>query len=246
MHQDLILRFLKAVSQNQDIYPLLTEHLDKLDNTSASELRKFARKKFVEKPTQATYLARIIVEFSKRIEQFKQGNHANNLEIAIAGYESALTVITHEASSQDWAGIQQKLVHAYQLRQEILSTTITELKENTVQNKTQIHDLIENFQQEKQQTCELKAQLLEVMESHKPGLAIDLQPIVSAIKETKTPSQSFNTVILYDIENLTEGNSNPKFNFSLEDITQKIKRHNLVKQIAGDNTLMLTGVIADY
>ena len=31
MHQDLILHFLKATSQNQDIYPLLIKHLDKLD-----------------------------------------------------------------------------------------------------------------------------------------------------------------------------------------------------------------------
>ncbi|WP_414623609.1 NYN domain-containing protein [Calothrix sp. CCY 0018] len=46
-------------------------------------------------------------------------------------------------------------------------------------------------------------------------------------------SQTFNTVILYDIENLTKGNNNPQFNFSLEDITQKIKRYNLVDKIAG-------------
>ncbi|MGB3760123.1 MAG: NYN domain-containing protein [Rivularia sp. (in: cyanobacteria)] len=46
-------------------------------------------------------------------------------------------------------------------------------------------------------------------------------------------SQSFNTVILYDIENLTQGNNNPQFNFSLEDITQKIKRYNLVDKISG-------------
>ncbi|MBF2015987.1 MAG: NYN domain-containing protein [Rivularia sp. T60_A2020_040] len=45
-------------------------------------------------------------------------------------------------------------------------------------------------------------------------------------------SQSFNTVIFYDIENLTKGNSSPQFNFSLEDITQKIKRYNLVDKIA--------------
>ncbi len=234
MHQDLILRFLKPVSQNQDIYPLLTEHLDKLDNTFASELRKFASRTFANQPAKAVSIARLIVKFSNLIDKFEQGNHANNLEIAIAGYESALAVITHEASSQDWAGIQQKLVHAYQQRQSVLSTTITELKENTVQAQAQINNLTEEFQQEKQQSCELKAQLLKVMESPKqPASAIDLQPIVSAIQEIKSPSQSFNTVILYDIENLTEGNSNPKFDFSLEDITQKIKRHNLVKQIAG-------------
>ena len=234
MHQDLILRFLKAISQNQDINPLLVEHSHRLDNNFALSLREFASRTFANQPAKAVGIAKIIVKFSNLIEKFEQGNHTSNLEIAIAGYESALKVITHQAFPQIWASIQQNLIHAYQQRQEILSTTITELKENTVQTQTQINDLTEHFQQEKQQTYELKAQLLEVMESQKqPALAIDLQPIVSAIQQTKTPSQSFNTVILYDIENLTKGNSSPQFNFSLEDITENIKRYNLVNKIAG-------------
>ena len=234
MHQDLILRFLKAISQNQDIYPLLVEHLDKLDNTFASELRKFASSTFANQPAKAVGIAKIIVKFSNVIENFEQGNHTSNLEIAIAGYESALTVITHEASSQDWASIQQNLISAYQQRQNILSKTITELKENTVQARTRINNLTEEFQQEKQQSYELKAQLLEVMQFQKqPASAIDLQPIVSAIQATKSPLPNFNTVVLYDIENLTLGSSNPQFPFSLKDITEKIKRYNLVDKIAG-------------
>ncbi|NJL77993.1 MAG: NYN domain-containing protein [Richelia sp. RM2_1_2] len=72
------------------------------------------------------------------------------------------------------------------------------------------------------------------MESHEySASAIDLQPIVTAIKETKSSVQQFNTVILYDIENLTLGNKEPQFNFSLTDIIQGIKRYNLVNQIAG-------------
>ena len=233
MHQDLILHFLKAISQNRDINPLLVEHLDKLDRNFALGLREFAKKEFVEKPTQATDLARIIVNFGNIIQNFEQGDCAGNLEIAIAGYESALTIFTREKSLQNWASIQQNLISVYQQRQDILSITITELKENTVQAQTQINNLTEEFQQEKHLSCELKAQLLEVMESQQPASAIDLQPIVSAIKEIKAPYQSFNTVILYDIENLIKGYSNPKFNFSLEDIIGKIKRYNLVNQIAG-------------
>ena len=230
MNQDLILRFLKA----KDIYPLLVEHLDKLDRNFAQSLREFASLRFAKQPTKTVDIAKIIVKFSKRIEKFEQGNHANNLEIAIAGYESALKVITHEAFPQNWADIQKNLIGAYQQRQEILSTTITELKENTVQNQTQINDLTEYFQQEQQQTCELKAQLLEVMQFQKqPASAIDLQPIVSAIQATKSPLPSFNTVILYDIENLTLGGSNPTFPFSLREITDNIKRYNLVDKIAG-------------
>ncbi len=160
---------------------------------------------------------KLLLSLVNVIENFEQGNHTSNLEIAIAGYESALKVITHQAFPQIWASIQQNLIHAYQQRQEILSTTITELKENTVQNQTQIHDLIEHFQQEKQQTCELKAQLLEVMESQKePALTIDLQPIVSAIQATKSALPNFNTVVFYDIENLTLGSSNPQISLFIK------------------------------
>ncbi len=234
MHQDLIFHFLKAISQNQDIYPLLMEHLDKLDDNFASELRNFASLKFASQPGKAASIANIIVKFCNLIAKFEQGSRGNNLEITIAGYESALTVITREAFPQIWADIQQNLIGAYQQRQQILSTTIAKLKENTVQNKTQINDLTEKFEQEQQQACELKAQLLKVMESQKqPAPIIDLQPIVSAIQQIKTPSQSFNTVVLYDIENLTLGSSNPQFPFSLEKITENIKRYNLVHKIAG-------------
>ncbi len=234
MHQDLILRFLTAISQNQDINSLLVEHLDQLDRNFAQSLREFASLRFANQPTKAAGIAKIIVKFCNLIEKFERGNHANNLEIAIAGYESALRVITHEAFPQNWADIQKNLIGAYQQRQEVLSTTITELKENTVQNQTQINDLTEYFQQEQQQTCELKAQLLKVMESQKqPAPTIDLQPIVSAIQETKLPSTSFNTVILYDIENLTLGSKKPQFPFSLKEITENIKRYNLVGKIAG-------------
>ncbi|MEO1558315.1 MAG: NYN domain-containing protein [Cyanobacteria bacterium J06632_19] len=126
------------------------------------------------------------------------------------------------------------MISAYQQRQEILSQTIIELKENTSQNKIQINDLIEKFEQEKQQSSELKAQLFRAMELQKESAAvIDLQPIVSAIEATKSPLPNFNTVILYDIENLTLGSRNPQFHFSLEDIIGKIKSYNLVNKIAG-------------
>ncbi|MBV6627553.1 MAG: NYN domain-containing protein [Rivularia sp. (in: Bacteria)] len=234
MHQDLIFQFLKAISQNQDISSLLVKHLDKFDNTFASELREFANQKFVSQPSKAVAIAKIIVELSKRIQQFISGNTASNLEIAIAGYESALKILTYEAFPRDWAGIQQHLINAYQQRQDILSQTIIELKENTFQNQIQINDLTEKFHQEKQQSSELKVQLLQAIESQTKAVpAIDLQPIVSAIQATKSPLPNFNTVILYDIENLTLGSNNPQFPFSLKEITENIKRYNLVDKIAG-------------
>ena len=176
----------------------------------------------------------MIVKFSNLIQKFEQGNPATNLEIAIAGYESALTVITRDNFPQGWASILQTLVTVYHQRQEILSQTIEELERNTTQNQFKINDLIKNFEEEKQQSYDLKVQLLKLMEYQKQSsTTIDLQPIFSAIQATKSQSQSFNTVILYDIENLTQGSNNPKFNFSLKDIIQDIKRYNLVDKIAG-------------
>ncbi|MEM1395119.1 MAG: NYN domain-containing protein [Cyanobacteria bacterium P01_H01_bin.150] len=234
MHQDLILHFLKATSQNQDIYPLLIEHLDELDNNFAGGLRKVANRQFAREPANAINIARVIVKFSNLIQKFEQGNPAINLEVAIAGYESALTVITRDNFPQGWASILQTLVTVYHQRQEILSQTIKDLENNTTQNQFKINDLIKQFEKEKQQTSELKAQLNKAIDYQKqPAPTIDLQPIVSAIQENKLPSQSFNTVIIYDIENLTRGSRNPRFNFSLKDITGKIKRYNLVDKIAG-------------
>ncbi|MEL6165450.1 MAG: NYN domain-containing protein, partial [Cyanobacteria bacterium J06628_3] len=185
-------------------------------------------------PANAINIARVIVKFSNLIQKFEQGNPSVNLEIAIAGYESALIVINRDNFPQGWASILQTLVTVYHQRQKILSKTIEELENNTTQNQSKINDLIEKFEQEKQQTFELKAQLHKAIDYQKqPEPTIDLEPIVSAIKENKLPSQSFNTVILYDIENLTRGSRNPRFNFSLKDITGKIKRYNLVDKIAG-------------
>ena len=59
MHQDLILHFLKATSQNQDIYPLLIKHLDKLDNSFAAGLREVANRQFAREPANAINIARV-------------------------------------------------------------------------------------------------------------------------------------------------------------------------------------------
>ncbi len=238
MPQDLIGHLLKATSQNQNIYPLLEENLDKLDNNFASSLRKVAKHQFNNEAANAIDIARVIIKFSNLIQHFEKGNSSTNLEIAIAGYESVLTVITRETFPLGWDSIQKTLINVYQKRQHILSTTINELKENTINTQAKINNLNDNFQKEIQQTRQevddLKTQLCELNQSQKYAAQyIDLQPIVSAIKDTQLPCQSFNTVIFYDIENLTQGNSNPQFDFSLEDIIQKIKRYNLINRIAG-------------
>jgi tetratricopeptide (TPR) repeat protein len=48
--------------------------------------------------------------------QFRGGNRADNLEKAIAAYEVALTVRTHETFPRDWAGTRRNLAAAYRER----------------------------------------------------------------------------------------------------------------------------------
>ncbi|MEG4106731.1 CHAT domain-containing protein [Microcoleus sp. S13_C5] len=59
--------------------------------------------------------ARLMI-LSYCIHEFKKGNEANNLEIAIPGYEIAVTVLTYEAFPEQWAACQNSLGNAYHRR----------------------------------------------------------------------------------------------------------------------------------
>ncbi|MEG4230863.1 CHAT domain-containing protein [Microcoleus sp. Pol11C3] len=54
-------------------------------------------------PEKRKEIASGILVLSLHIHQLKKGNEANNLEIAIAGYEIASTVFTREAFPEEWA-----------------------------------------------------------------------------------------------------------------------------------------------
>ena len=61
-------------------------------------------------------IAARLMMLSYCIHEFKKGNEANNLEIAIAGYEIAVTVLTYEAFPEQWAACQNSLGNAYHRR----------------------------------------------------------------------------------------------------------------------------------
>jgi len=64
-------------------------------------------------PEEAYGIAVAVGNFSLLIQEFVQGNQANNIEIAIAGYEIVITVITREVSPEEWAMLQNHLGLAY-------------------------------------------------------------------------------------------------------------------------------------
>ncbi|WP_445637325.1 NYN domain-containing protein [Nostoc sp. DSM 114161] len=247
--QRLLINFLKellkATYQNQEIYSLLQQNLDKLNHEFALLLRQWAVDQFSNQTT--TNLAKVVIKFSKLIQVFEKGNYAINLEIAIAGYESVINFFTRDTFPEYWDAIQQDLVAAYQQREKTLNQVIEEFKNTTVQTSSEIQVSNKQLQQElqeakqqiddlehtKQEINNLKTNLARLEQFRDNSITqITLEPIFSAIKNIKTSIQHFNTVILYDIENLTRGNKNPTFNFSLTKNIDNIKEIELVDKIA--------------
>ncbi|MGF1988702.1 MAG: CHAT domain-containing protein [Nostoc sp. ZfuVER08] len=96
------------------IYPLLAANTDKLNDIFAELLRRWATNTLAEsEPDAAVYIVTVIFDLSNLIQQFPLGNKANNMEIAIAGYEIALTVYTRSAFPENWAVLQNNLGTAY-------------------------------------------------------------------------------------------------------------------------------------
>ncbi|NET82617.1 MAG: CHAT domain-containing protein [Moorea sp. SIO1F2] len=96
------------------VYPLLEANLDKLDDNFIDILQRWTSAKLSEvEPKTAQDIANNIWYFSDLIQQFPLGNKANNIEIAIAGYEQVLNVFTRESNRESWAGTQNNLGNAY-------------------------------------------------------------------------------------------------------------------------------------
>ncbi|MEM7712984.1 MAG: hypothetical protein AAF349_05310, partial [Cyanobacteria bacterium P01_A01_bin.68] len=115
---EFLLKVLQAMEEskgNKDVvYPLLIANTDKLDNKFAEILWRWCTvtlKK--EEEETAQYLATIIGNFCNLISQFPLGEKANNIEIAIIGYEIVLTVFSHKTFAYKWAKAQSNLGNFY-------------------------------------------------------------------------------------------------------------------------------------
>ncbi len=116
-----LLEILQATAESngdaQVIYPLLAANTDKLNDIFAQLLRHWATNTLTEaEPDAAADIVLLIGKFSNRISDFPLGSKANNMEIAITGYEIALTVYTRRAFPVDWAAMQNNLGNAYRNR----------------------------------------------------------------------------------------------------------------------------------
>ena len=95
---DFLLRLLQVISDSDGephiVYPILQANLDKLDDSFSALLRSYvANIVSLEEPEQVQAIVAIIVTLSNLLTDFILANRANNLEIAIAGYEIALRIL---------------------------------------------------------------------------------------------------------------------------------------------------------
>ncbi|WP_353845999.1 tetratricopeptide repeat protein [Microcystis sp. M169S2] len=114
---NFLMETLQKISENpnpQVIYPFWAQNLDKLDYNLAQILDSWARETLTKVNSKQAYsIAAVIFYFSESIQQFPLGDIAVNQEIAITGYEIALTIFTFDAFPQQWAMIQNNLASAY-------------------------------------------------------------------------------------------------------------------------------------
>ncbi|MEH2093483.1 CHAT domain-containing protein [Nostoc sp.] len=96
---------------------LLFCNLDKLDEKFIKVLKEQVVSRLLQaEPEQAQGIASAINNISRRIEILPIGNIANNLEIAINGYEIVQTVFTYDSFKEEWVKLQNHLGNAYRKR----------------------------------------------------------------------------------------------------------------------------------
>ncbi|MEG4616456.1 CHAT domain-containing protein [Microcoleus sp. F6_C1] len=96
---------------------LLDANQEQLDEIFVKEMPDEADAMLSEVPPEKRKeIASGILVLSLHIHQLKKGNEANNLEIALAGYEIASTVFTREAFPEEWTFCQMFLGKIYHHR----------------------------------------------------------------------------------------------------------------------------------
>jgi hypothetical protein len=112
-----LLQKINTDSSREFIYPFLTENLDKLDQNLIVILEKWVKRTLRSCDLEESYnFVVYISNFSDLIQEFPLGNIATNLEIAIIGYQIALSIFTLDAFPEEWATTQNNLGRAYLYR----------------------------------------------------------------------------------------------------------------------------------
>ncbi|MEG3881407.1 CHAT domain-containing protein [Microcoleus sp. herbarium7] len=113
----LLLIAAKSEGNQTLFYPLFVENRELLNEEFALYLRIKINQFYEEYEfQQCLTLAAILTLVAEALQKFPQGSQANNLEIAIAGYEAALPILSHHENQLMRAHLQNSLGLAYKER----------------------------------------------------------------------------------------------------------------------------------
>jgi hypothetical protein len=111
------IEIIMVMPDSTQVYKFWRANLDCLNEDLLTILKQWANKNLTSsRSKKACALAKELIFFSDYIQEFPLGSIAINKELAIKGYQLALTVLTVKKFPQDWARIQNGLGIAYQNR----------------------------------------------------------------------------------------------------------------------------------
>ncbi|NJN87076.1 MAG: CHAT domain-containing protein [Leptolyngbyaceae cyanobacterium SL_7_1] len=111
---------LQLVAENQgnpqQIYPLWAQQRARFNEELLVVLPQVAAQLLAGSAEQRSFVAAVLGEFGNLINQFPLGTRWLNLELGIASYQQALTVMTQDAMPVEWATTMMNLANAYKNR----------------------------------------------------------------------------------------------------------------------------------
>ena len=112
--------FLAEIESNSNpavVYPILQQHQHLLDDVLAQLLPQWIKHGVSQiNPEETAAIVGVIENLCIHISQFPLGSRANNLEIAIKGYETVLEMRPRATMAEQWAMTQNNLGNAYRGR----------------------------------------------------------------------------------------------------------------------------------
>ncbi|MEG4344950.1 tetratricopeptide repeat protein [Microcoleus sp. A003_D6] len=109
-----LLKVEESYSGLQGIYPILKQRQHLLNARFAETLQQVAQTLMSQNPEAIEFIAALIENLSIHISDFPLGSRANNIEIAITGYQIVLN--NRQPGSEKFAQTQNNLANAYYFR----------------------------------------------------------------------------------------------------------------------------------
>ncbi|NJM24126.1 MAG: NYN domain-containing protein [Richelia sp. SM1_7_0] len=155
--------------------------------------------RFSKEPSRATNLAKVLVRFCKQLQHFDKGNIICNLEIAIAGYEVAMSVFSIEAFPLERGGIQSGLNSALKQREEVLAAKNNAKTEAEVpqveapKQKKVVDSEVAPVEAREQSSTEVLSEELQELQEAKPAIQEFQKPVDNLLIPNSQPKEVQNS-----------------------------------------------------